>query len=164
MVCGLTEKEDKGYVPKTTKGVNVSRIDKYGPVTGGFRAPLNAAWNATSGPSGVSDLNRVIVVALNGSGKLIKATTAVGAVGVVCLPSAKDAGAPVDVMTNGEIVELDLNDLQAATAPVAGTKYYLDTTAGRLTATAPVAGTNASYVGTTVEASRLVVRFGSFQG
>lgn len=146
------------------KGVDVSRIDKYAPLGGGFRAPLNAAWNATSGPAGVSDLNRVIAVSLNGSGRLVKATTAIGCVGVVCLPSAKDAGAPVDVMTNGEIVELDLNDLQAATAPVAGTKYYLDTTAGRLTATAPVAGTNATYIGTTIEASRLVVRVGSFQG
>lgn len=143
----------------------MSRIDKYGPLTGGFRAPLNAAWNATSGPAGVSDLNRVIVVALNGSGKLIKATTAAAAVGVVCLPSAKSAGEPVDVMTNGEIVELDANDIQGATTPTAGTKYILDTTASRLAAQGtPAAGTNVFYVGTTVEAGRLVVRCGSFQG
>jgi hypothetical protein len=145
--------------------VDVSRIDKYGPITGGFRAPLNAAWNATSGPAGVSDLNRVIVVALNGSGKLIKATTAATAVGVVCLSSAKEAGAMVDVMTNGEIVELDANDIQGATTPTAGTKYILDTTASRLAAQGtPAAGTNVFYVGTTVEATRLVVRCGSFQG
>lgn len=142
----------------------MSRIDKYGPLTGGFRAPLNAAWNATSGPSGVSDLNRIIVVALNGSGKLIKATTAAAAVGVVCLSSAKEAGAVVDVMTNGEIVELDTNDLQTG-SPAAGTKYILDTTASRLAAQGtPAAGTNVFYVGTTVEATRLVVRCGSFQG
>jgi hypothetical protein len=143
--------------------VDVSRIDKHGPITGGFRAPLNAAWNATSGPSGVSDLNRIIVVALNGSGRLIKATTAAAAVGVVCLSSPKEAGQPVDVMTAGEIVELDANDLQTG-SPAAGTKYYLDTTASRLTATAPAAGTNAAYIGTTIEATRLVVRVGSFQG
>jgi hypothetical protein len=144
--------------------VDVSRIDKYGPLTGGFRAPLNAAWNATSGPSGVSDLNRVIVVALNGSGRLIKATTAATAVGVVCLSSAKEAGAVVDVMTNGEIVELDANDLQTG-SPAAGTKYILDTTASRLAAQGtPAAGTNTFYVGTTIEATRLVVRCGSFQG
>lgn len=142
----------------------MSRIDKYGPLTGGFRAPLNAAWNATSGPSGVSDLNRVIVVALNGSGRLIKATTAATAVGVVCLSSAKEAGAVVDVMTNGEIVELDANDLQTG-SPAAGTKYILDTTASRLAAQGtPAAGTNTFYVGTTIEATRLVVRCGSFQG
>ena len=138
----------------------ISRYDKYGPKTGGFRAPLNAAWNATSGPSGVSDLDRVICVALNGSGRLIKATTAVSCVGVVVLSSAKAAGDPVDVMTSGEIVELAAADLQAATAPTAGTKYYMDTTAGRLTTTAPVATAIGYYVGTTVEAGRLVVRAG----
>jgi hypothetical protein len=145
--------------------VNVSRIDKYGPKTGGFRAPLNAAWNATSGPGSVSDLNRVIVVALNGSGKIIKATTAASAVGVVCLTSAKVANDVVDVMTAGEIVELDANDIQGATTPTAGTKYSLDTTASRLAATGtPSAGTNYFYVGTTVEATRLVVRCGAAQG
>jgi hypothetical protein len=139
--------------------VDVSRYDKYDPKDGGFRAPLNAAWNATSGPSGVTDLDRVIGVALNGSGRLIKATTVAGCVGVVVVSGAKAAGDIVDVMTDGEIVELAAADLQAATTPVAGTKYYLDVTAGRLTATAPTpAGTNGFYVGTTVEAGRLVVR------
>jgi hypothetical protein len=144
--------------------VNVSRIDKYGPKTGGFRAPLNAAWTATSGPAGVTDLNRVIVVALNGSGRVIKATTAAAAVGVVIVTKAMAAGEIVDVMTAGEVVELDANDIQGATAPTAGTKYFLETTASRLAATAPGAGVNGFYVGTTVEAGRLVVRTGSFQG
>jgi hypothetical protein len=138
----------------------VSRVDKYGPKTGGFRAPLNAAWNATSGPSAVTDLNRVIVVALNGSGKIIKAATAVSAVGVVIVTSAKNAGEIVDVMTAGEIVELDASDIQGATTPTAGTKYYFDATASRLAATAPGVGAIGYYVGTTVEAGRLVVRAG----
>jgi hypothetical protein len=142
----------------------ISRVDKYGPKTGGFRAPLNAAMNATSGPSGVTDLDRVICVALNGSGKVVKATTAASVVGVVCLPSAKAAGAVVDVMTSGEIVELGTADIQGATAPTAGTKYFLEATASRLAATAPGAGVNGAYIGTTVEAGRLVVRVGSFQG
>lgn len=142
----------------------MSRIDKYDPKDGGFRAPLNAAWTSTSGPAGVSDLNRVIVVALNGSGRVIKATTAAAAVGVVCLDKASyAAGDVVDVMTDGEIVELAAADLQTG-SPAAGTKYYLDTTASRLAATAPGAGVNGFYVGTTVEAGRLVVRCGSFQG
>jgi hypothetical protein len=146
------------------KGVDVSRYDKYSPRAGGFRAPLNAAWTATSGPAGVTDLNRVIGVALNGSGKLIKATTALMCIGITIVTSAKAANDIADVMTNGEVAELDLNDLQAATAPVAGTKYYLDVTAGRLTATAPATGINAYYVGTTVEAGRLVVRTALMQG
>lgn len=138
----------------------MSRLDKTNSAIGSFRAPLNAAWNATSGPSGVTDLNRVIGVALNGSGKLIKATTAVSCVGILCLSSAKAAGDIVDVFTNCEVVELDLNDIQGATTPAAGTKYYLDVTAGRLTATAPIAANIGFYIGTTVEASRLVVRAG----
>lgn len=143
----------------------MARIDKYDPKDGGFRAPLNAAWTATSGPSGVSDLDRVIVVALNGSGKIVKATSAASAVGVVCLNGAKAANDVVDVMTDGEIVELGVNDIQGATTPTAGTKYSLDTTASRLAATGtPSAGTNYFYVGTTVEATRLVVRCGVAQG
>lgn len=142
----------------------MSRYDKYDPKDGGFRAPLNAAWNATSGPSGVSDLDRVIAVALNGSGRIIKAATVAAAIGVVIVTKAMAAGEIVDVMTDGEIVELGTADIQGATAPTAGTKYYMDTTASRLTATGPTpAGTNGFYVGTTVEAGRLVVRTGSVQ-
>jgi len=148
----------------TKKGVNVSRYDKYDSKDGGFRAPLNAAWTATSGPAGVTDLNRVIAVALNGSGRIIKATTVAAAIGVVIVTRAMAAGEIVDVMTDGEIVELDGADIQGGTTPAAGTKYYMDTTASRLTATAPTpAGTNGFYVGTTVEATRLVVRTGSVQ-
>jgi hypothetical protein len=145
--------------------VNVSRYDKYDPKDGGFRAPTNVAFNATSGPAGVTDLNRVIAVALNGSGRLIKATTAAAAVGVVVVTTAKAVGEILDVMTDGEIVELGVDDIQGATAPTAGTKYSLDTTASRLAATgAPAGGTNYFYVGTTVEATRLVVRCGIGQG
>ena len=84
----------------------MSRIDKYGPLTGGFRAPLNAAWNATSGPSGVTDLNRVIVVALNGSGKVIKATTGFFGTGAVW-PAIRRKMLALrwTIMTNGEIAE-----------------------------------------------------------
>lgn len=142
----------------------MSRFEKYGPKTGGFRALANAAWTATSGPAGVTDLWRVTGVMFNGSGRLVRATSALACVGIVIAHGAKDAGSPLDVMTNGEVIELDLNDLQAATAPVAGTKYYLDATAGRLTATAPGAGVNAFYIGTTAEASRLIVRCGMVQG
>lgn len=143
----------------------MSRYDKYDPKSGGFRAPLNAAWTATSGPSSATDLWRVTGVALNGSGRLIRATTALACVGIIIVHGAKGAGDVQDVMTDGEVAELDAADLQAATAPVAGTKYYLDLTAGRLVANAaPTAGTNYYYIGTTVEATRLVVRAGLVQG
>ena len=144
----------------------MARYDKYGPKTGGFRAPLAAAWNATSGPAGVTDLNRVIVVGLNASGQVIKATAAIAAVGILILSEAHAAGDIVDVMTAGEVFDLSAADIQGASAPTAGTQYVLDTTASRLAAQAgvPTAGTNFFRVGTTVEAARLVVRCGLLQG
>lgn len=142
----------------------MSRYDKYDPKSGGFRAPANAAWTATSGPSSATDLFRVTGVMLNGSGRALRATSALACVGITIAHGPKNAGDVLDVMTNGEVIELDALDLQANTAPVAGTKYYLDITAGRLTATAPGAGVNGFYVGTTVEANRLVVRCGLMQG
>jgi len=142
----------------------VSRYDKYDPKAGGFRAPANAAWTSTSGPSSATDLFRVTGVMLNGSGRAVRATSALACVGITIAHGPIGAGSPLDIMTNGEVIELDALDLQANTAPVAGTKYYLDITAGRLTATAPGAGINALYVGTTVEANRLVVRVGMVQG
>lgn len=135
----------------------MSRIDKWHPAVGTFRAPLNIALTATSGPAGVTDLNRVLVVGLNGSGRIIKATTAVGALGIINATRPYAVGEAMDVFTLGEVVELDALDLQTG-SPAAGTKYYLDTTASRLTATAPGAGVNGFLVGWTVEASRLVVR------
>lgn len=140
----------------------MSRYDKYGPKVGGFRAKLNAAWNATSGPAGVTDIGRVTCVALNGSGRVIRATTVANMVGVVIVNGPMAAGDVVDVMTSGEIVELAAADLQTG-SPAAGTKYYFDTTAGRLTTTAPGVGVNGTYVGTTVEADRLVVRVQQIQ-
>lgn len=143
----------------------MSRYDKYDPKAGGFRAPANAAWTATSGPSGVSDLFRVTGVMLNGSGRALRATSALACVGITIAHGPKDAGSPLDIMTNGEVIELDAADIQGATSPTAGTKYYLDLTAGRLVANgAPTAGTNYFYVGTTVEANRLIVRTGLIQG
>lgn len=145
----------------------MSRYDKYDPVSGGFRAPLAAAWTATSGPSSVTDLNRILVVGLNASGQVIKATTALLARGILIIhnrPMA--AGDVVDVMTDGEVVELAAADLQAATTPVAGTEYIFEATASRLAAEAgaPTAGTNFFRVGHTVEATRLVVRARLMQG
>ena len=138
----------------------MSRYDKYDPIAGGFRAPLNAAWTATSGPSGVTDLNRVIVVGINSSGKVVKATTPAAAVGVLILTGPKAAGDVVDVMTHGEIVEIDGADIQGGTAEAAGDKLYLDATASRLNDDAPAAGAVGFLVGWLVETggTRLIVR------
>lgn len=108
-------------------------------MTGGFRAKLNANWL-------LADLNKVVAVSLNASGKVVKGTAGQsGFVGVVCLTKVLNADDVVDVMQDGEIVEL--------TGLAAGTSYY---------AVASGEGVNTTNtlpkVGWTVEATRLVVR------
>lgn len=116
----------------------MSVIDKYDPISGGFRAPLNAAYPTAEVALGVS-LNASGRVVFGGAGQS-------GFVGVVCMGRTLPAGAVIDVMTDGELVEVP-------TIP-AGTKVYVDATTGALTATA----TANTYIGHTVEAGRLVVR------
>lgn len=136
----------------------MSRIDKWHPAIGTFRAPLNIALTATSGPAGVTDLNRILVVGLNGSGRIIKATTAAASLGIIIATRPYAVGEAMDVFTTGEVVELDGADVQGGVALAAGVKAYGDFTASRLTATAPGVGVNGFLVGWTVEATRLVVR------
>lgn len=137
----------------------MSRYDKYNPVSGGFRAPVNAAWTSTSGPTSATDLNRILVVSINGSGRVIKATTVALACGIlIAHVSPLAAGDVVDVMTHGEVVEMSGTDMESGTAPVAGAKLWFNATASRLTATAPAAGVAGFYVGQMIEVGRLVVR------
>ena len=138
----------------------MARYDKYEPIAGGFRAPLAADLtfnsNGEFGPKVVSlDANGRVVVGTGGNS---------GAVGVVVknvpkypglgnipgqvnavVPIGGKAGDIVDIMTHGEIV--------GVTGLTAGTAYYAAAN-GDLTTTAGTA-----RVGTTVEATRLVVRF-----
>lgn len=114
------------------------RIDKYEPLTGGHRAPLAAAWLT-------GDIGVVIGVGLNASGQVVKGAGQTGVIGVVCLQQAHPAGTIVDVMQDGEIVEM--------TGLAAGTRYYAAAAAGALGTT-----NTDKPVGWTVEATRLVVR------
>lgn len=137
----------------------MSRYDKYNPISGGFRVASNAALTATSGPSSVTDLNRILVVGVNSSGKMIKATTVATATGLfIAHVNPVAAGEIVDVMTDGEIVEISGADMQSGTAPTAGQKLWFEATASRLTSTAPAAGVAGFYVGQVIEVGRLVVR------
>lgn len=143
----------------------MSRFDKYNPVSGGFRAPLNIALTAVSGPSGVTDLNRILCVSVNSSGRIIKAVAALEVVGVIVANQAMAAGDIIDVMTDGEIVEMGGADIQGGTAAAAGARLFYDSTASRLAAVAsPVAGTNYALIGRMIEANRLVVRTRIVQG
>jgi hypothetical protein len=136
------------------------RYDKYDPVSGGFRAPLNADLTLDGeGSSGVK------VVSINTTGKVVVGTAGQsGFVGVLvknvpftpslgniagvvnaAVPIGAKAGDIVDIMTDGEII--------LTTPLVAGTRYFAksDGTLSTLSSDGP-------YVGFTVEATRLVVR------
>lgn len=114
------------------------RIDKYDPVAGGFRAPLNAAYTGSASAVGAS---------LNSSGRALPGATGnTGFVGVLCKPDNAVAGEVVDIMTHGE-----LSDVEGLTA---GTVYYLNASTGALQTAKTI-----YRVGHTVEAGRLVVRF-----
>lgn len=123
----------------------MARYDKYDPFSGGFRALL-----AEDFPK--EDLNKVIGVGLNADGHLVPGAGRSGVRGVLILTKARKAGDVVDVMTDGEIV--DLHEGDSALTPVPGTLYYVSDADGTLSATA-----STNQVGTTVAAQRLVVRF-----
>jgi hypothetical protein len=129
----------------------MSRFDKYDGKVGGFRAPLNAATTVGADAAG-GDRGRVIPVGLNGSGKVIKNPGVGKILGVICPVRDMFANEPVDVMTDGEIADFTLPGGGAAAA---GTAYYG-------TGTTSAVGTTATGtpLGTTVEATRLVVRVG----
>lgn len=149
----------------------MARYDKYEPIAGGFRARLAEALTLSNGSIGP------VAVSLNASGQAVVGTAGQsGPVGVLVKNVAKgpvgpwgtslaggtpnayapigaQAGDVVDIMTNGEIVDLDPTDFPAGSAIYAAADGTLSATGG--------AG---SYViGHTVEAGRLVVRFAAGQ-
>lgn len=142
----------------------MARYDKYDPISGGFRAPLAenlVLVNGNIGPVGVSlDANGRVVVGTAGQsglvGVLVKNAPKTGwgptdhgsfnpTAPIGCM-----AGDIVDVMTAGEIVEVE--DQVAGSALYAGAD-------GTLSAAASADG-----VGYTVEATRLVVRVAASPG
>lgn len=153
----------------------MARYDKYDPKVGGFRAFLAVDWLK-------ADLNKVVPVGLDVNGHVVKGPGQTGILGVLVLTRViLAADEPVDVMTDGEIVEFP-----TAAAPAApGTVIYgagvgvsgtvdgvtvveyevgarADVVPGAL-GTPPAADTRSVRIGHTVEAragygARLVVR------
>jgi hypothetical protein len=120
----------------------VSRIDKYSGVTGGFRAKLAAAVI-------LADVGVIKGVSINGSGLAVQGASALGTYrGLICADVTFAIGQAIDIMTDGEYVEVPTF--------TAGQAIYIDVATGLLTATV---GTN-QYIGHMVEAGRLVVRLG----
>lgn len=107
-------------------------------------ARIDKAWFVVRGIAGTA-LTGVIGVAFSTGGSVVPAgtTAALQADGVVCIPGTIQAGYPVGVLKEGEIVEFGG---AAATAYYAGTNGSISTTA-----------TNSKQIGKTVEADRLVV-------
>jgi hypothetical protein len=138
----------------------VSRYDKYDPMSGGFRAPLaaNVGYTASAPDKNHADLNKLFAVAENASGQIVKFGSAATAfAGVMILTRPMAAGDIVDVMTDGEIVELVDAEILAGDTLGAGQALFADVS----TATGQLAATSAAgdfYVGRTVELTRLIVR------
>jgi hypothetical protein len=150
----------------------MARYDKYDSEDGGFRAPLAANLALTNqgyGPIGVGlNANGQVVAGAGNTGLLgvlvknmpVAAMVGNTTIGGITAPGSM-AGDIVDVMTDGEIVDIS--------GFVAGTTYWADGVTGVLGAAqaggaAPAAGAGSGAgskrVGWTVEATRLVIRFG----
>lgn len=139
------------------------RYDKYEPYANGFRAPLAADWLRADAIVG-----RPFGVGFNASGQLVKGAGVTGVLGVLVLTQAEQysgvkhrAGAWVDVMTSGDIVEWATS---ADVPGVAGTNYYVVAATGLIVAGAAAAATGQVYVGTTCEVgtktgARLICRY-----
>lgn len=124
----------------------MSRFDKYDPVSGGFRAPLNAAIPA-------SDIGKIQGVSINTSGKVVIGGSAETAIeGVICPVRAMAANEVIDVMTAGEIVEATYT---VGTAFTAGAAAFVTGTTGVVNITS---GAGTKKIGRMVELDRMVVR------
>jgi hypothetical protein len=136
------------------------RYDKYDPIAGGFRAKLAADLTfdaeGSSGVKGVSlDTNGRVVIGTAAQsglvGVMVKNVPLYPSLGSVpgavnaAVPVGGKAGQTVDIMTNGEIVDVP--------GLVAGTEVYV-TPAGALS----IVATSNFRIGFTVEATRLIVR------
>ena len=78
----------------------MGRYDKYDPKVGGFRAPLAADFDP-------DNLEKVLGVGLDTNGRVVVGAGANWRAWFVCSYQARKAGEVIDVMTSGEITNLD---------------------------------------------------------
>lgn len=125
----------------------MSRYDKYDPFDGGFRAKLNAALTS-------ADVGKIRAVSLNSSGRVvIGGAGLVDIRGLICPTEPMDAGAPIDVMTDGEIANATET---AGTAFTAGVLVY-----AHIDGTVDDTAASGKPVGFTVELDRVIARCSS---
>lgn len=125
----------------------MARFDQYKT---GFRARLNADWLD-------ADVGVPLCCSLNASGRVVKgkATGQPGLKGLVALGMARKAGHPVDLMMDGEVLDVVDNDVAGTLA--AGINIYAVPGTGALTITAA----SNLYIGFMVEIDRLIVHMGN---
>lgn len=138
----------------------MSRYDKYGPMTGGFRAPLlaNFGYTASLPDKTHADLNKMFAVGIDTAGKVLKLAAGATApfAGILVLTRPMGAGEQVDIMTAGELVEVaDAEIAGVATGP--GLAVFTDPAVATGVTTTTFAA-NGLYIGRFIEAGRLVVR------
>lgn len=122
----------------------MSRFDKYDPFDGGFRAKLNAAISA-------ANAGKIYAVSINTSGKVvIGGAGLIDIRGLICATEAMDAGAAIDVMTDGEIADATET---AGTAFTGGALVY-----AHIDGTVDDTAASGKAMGFTVEVDRLIVR------
>lgn len=105
----------------------MARYDKYQPLAGGFRAPLAAAIVAAE--DATNQVGIPLAMGLDGQGRAVIGAGNTGVLGVYVADQAKAVGDIADIMTAGEIVDLD------GAAFVPGTTYFGQTD-GSVNATA----------------------------
>lgn len=125
----------------------MARYDKYEPFGGGFRVRLAADFVTAA------DFEKIWAVTVNTSGLAVLkgAVTAATLRGVVVITGKKYAGDVIDVMTDGEIVEVNSPTTISSTP---GIKLYATAADGSATVTA---ASNFEF-GYTIEAERVIVR------
>lgn len=123
------------------------RYDKYEPYAGGFRSILAAAISAENGFTAYG-------FGLDTDGHAVIGAGTTGILGVCIAHGAKRAGHPVDVMTNGEIVEFTADGTPDGAAANPGTIYYANPTTGAISSTAA----GGVPVGVYTDDGRLIVR------
>jgi hypothetical protein len=134
----------------------ISRFDKYGPLTGGFRAKLKAALVVAT----PLDKERIFGVSVETATGLLIIGGAVTAIrGIINVRESKAAGDVVDVMTDGELInQFFLND--GVTATVLGNPLYIDAATGAISNSA-AAGVNKLFgfrVADSPDKGRVIVR------
>lgn len=139
----------------------MARYDKYDPISGGFRAPLAQAIVEDLVTPANNQVGIPLAVGLNATGMLVVGGGDTGVIGVYVADQAKVIGDIADVMTSGEIVDLDEDVFNPG-----GTAYGAEAD-GEVTVAAPGSGLTSGTVGfvvgdksltTGVTRSRLVVR------